>query len=269
MATTLATKRGLAGTWDRGNCFVAFASNGEDNRRGFVCLRVPSRYAHVLAPVNLPNYITLTRIFSVPVLIWILSSRLFTGNNGHRELLASAVFIAASITDGIDGYLARRRGQITTMGMLLDPLADKLLICAAFITLVQFNPRIVPAWIAVVIIGREFLVNGLRAIAASEGFTIEASELGKLKMVVQIVCVAAAILDHRWLYWDFGIGILSLDLVAKMSIWFMVALSLVSAIDYFVAFWSKIDRTVSMRQRRRRRAFVLSRRRKTDVPATQ
>ncbi|MFB3917137.1 MAG: CDP-diacylglycerol--glycerol-3-phosphate 3-phosphatidyltransferase [Terriglobales bacterium] len=219
--------------------------------------------------MNLPNYITLTRIFSVPVLIWILSSSRFSGNSGHRELLASAVFIAASITDGIDGYLARRRGQITTMGMLLDPLADKLLICAAFITLVQFNPKIVPAWIAVVIIGREFLVNGLRAIAASEGFTIEASELGKLKMVVQIVCVAAAILDHRWTVWDLGVGILDLDLVAKMSIWFMVALSLVSAIDYFVAFWSKIDRTVTMRQRRRRRAFVLSRRRKNDVPATQ
>jgi len=219
--------------------------------------------------VNLPNYITLTRIFSVPVLIWILSSSRFTGSNGHRELLACALFIAASITDGIDGYLARKRGQITTMGMLLDPLADKLLICAAFITLVQFNPRIVPAWVAVVVIGREFLVNGLRAIAASEGFTIEASELGKLKMVVQIVSVAAAILDHSWKVWPIGRFVLDLDLVAKMSMWFMVTLSLVSAIDYFVAFWSKIDRTVTLRQRRRRRAFVLSRRRKDDVPATQ
>ena len=111
------------------------------------------------------------------------------------------LFIAASITDGIDGYLARKRGQITTMGMLLDPLADKLLIAAAFVTLVQFNPSLVPAWIAVVIIGREFLVSGLRSIAASEGFTIEASELGKFKMVVQIVSVVAVILDHRWKEW--------------------------------------------------------------------
>ena len=107
-------------------------------------------------------------------------------------------FIAASLTDAIDGYLARRRAQVTTMGMLLDPVADKLLIAAAFITLVQFNPRIVPAWMAVIIIGREFLVSGLRSIAASEGFTIQASDLGKLKMVVQIFSVVAAIIDHHW-----------------------------------------------------------------------
>ena len=128
----------------------------------------------------------------------------FSGFSGEQELLASALFIAASITDGIDGYLARRRGQITTMGMLLDPLADKLLIAAAFIALVQFNPSLVPAWIAVVIIAREFLVSGLRSIAASEGFTIEASELGKFKMLVQIVSVVAVILDHRWKEWPVG-----------------------------------------------------------------
>ena len=108
-----------------------------------------------------------------------MSSSRFNSTNGERELLASFVFIAASLTDAIDGYLARRRAQVTTMGMLLDPVADKLLIAAAFITLVQFNPRIVPAWMAVIIIGREFLVSGLRSIAASEGFTIQASELGK------------------------------------------------------------------------------------------
>ena len=126
--------------------------------------------------MNLPNSITLVRILSIPVLIWVLSSSRFTSANGEKEIIAAALFIAASITDGIDGFLARRRGQITTMGMLLDPLADKLLIAAAFVTLVQFNPRLVPAWIAVVIIGREFLVSGLRSIAASEGFTIEASD---------------------------------------------------------------------------------------------
>ena len=105
--------------------------------------------------VNLPNYITLTRIAAIPLLIWILCTPRFSGEQtGEREILASVVFILASITDGIDGYLARRRGQITTMGMLLDPLADKLLIAAAFITLVQFNPALVPAWMAVVIIGR-------------------------------------------------------------------------------------------------------------------
>ena len=221
--------------------------------------------------MNLPNSITLSRIFSIPLLIWILTTSRFSSLDGTKELLASAVFIAAAITDGIDGYLARKRGQITTMGMLLDPLADKLLIAAAFIVLVQFNPSLVPAWIAVVIIGREFLVSGLRSIAASEGFTIEASDLGKFKMVVQIVSVVAVILDHRWKEWPIGPYIFSVHWVAFLAIWFMVVLSLVSAFDYFKAFWSKIDRSAV---RSRRRAFVLSRRRKNnvaaknDVPAT-
>ena len=130
--------------------------------------------------MNLPNYITLTRIASVPLLIWILISPRFSSVHGEKELLASTVFILASITDGIDGYLARKRGQISTMGMLLDPLADKLLIAAAFITLVQFNPAMVPAWMAVVVIAREFLVSGLRSIAASEGFTIEVKRAGNI-----------------------------------------------------------------------------------------
>jgi CDP-diacylglycerol---glycerol-3-phosphate 3-phosphatidyltransferase len=215
--------------------------------------------------VNLPNYITLTRIFSIPLLIWILSSARFQSLDGEKELLASALFICASITDGIDGYLARKRGQITTIGMLLDPLADKLLIAAAFITLVQFNPSLVRAWIAVVIVGREFLVSGLRSIAASEGFTIEASDLGKFKMLVQIVSVVAVILDHRWKEWRIGRYVFPVHWIAVVAIGFMVFLSLVSAFDYFYAFWTKIDRQVV---KRRRRAFVLSRRRKRDVPVT-
>jgi CDP-diacylglycerol---glycerol-3-phosphate 3-phosphatidyltransferase len=216
--------------------------------------------------VNLPNYITLTRIFSVPVLIWILSSSRFAGGiHGEREWLASAVFIAASITDGLDGYLARKRRQITPIGMLLDPLADKLLIAAAFITLVQFNPSVVPAWMAVVIVGREFLVSGLRSIAAQQGFTIDASDLGKVKMVVQIVVVVLCILDHRWMEWAVGSYFFPIHVLARVGIWFMVTLSLVSAIDYFAGFWSKIDRQVVRRQRR---AFVLSRRRKRDVAIT-
>ncbi len=215
--------------------------------------------------MNLPNYITLTRIFSIPVLIWILSSSYFSDTNGNRELLASAVFIAASITDAIDGYLARKRAQVTTVGMLLDPVADKLLIAAAFITLVQFNPRIVPAWMAVIIIGREFLVSGLRSIAASEGFTIEASDLGKMKMLVQIVSVVAAIVDHHWAHLPWYFLSLPVHPIALASIWIMVGLSLVSAIDYFVAFWNKINR--HSEKRRKRRSFVLSRRRKrNDVP---
>ncbi len=215
--------------------------------------------------MNLPNYITLTRIASIPLLIWILCSPRFSDNSGERELLASTVFILASITDGIDGYLARKRGQITTMGMLLDPLADKLLIAAAFVTLVQFNPALVPAWMAVVIIGREFLVSGLRSIAASEGFTIQASELGKFKMLVQIISVVAVILAHHWREWPvYGIYIFPVYWIAFLAIWFMVVLSLISAADYFIAFWSRIDRQAV---KRRRRTFVLARRRKSDVQA--
>ena len=122
----------------------------EDNQ---VSARDISRATLLL--VNLPDSITLARICMIPLLMWVLLTTHLSSANGEKEILASALFIAASITDGIDGYIARRRGQITTMGILLDPLADKLLI-AAFITLVQFNPRLVPAWIAVVIIGREF-----------------------------------------------------------------------------------------------------------------
>ena len=212
--------------------------------------------------MNLPNYITLSRIFTIPVLIWILSSKFFSQQTGEKEVVAASLFLLASITDALDGYLARRRGQVSTVGMLLDPLADKLMITAAFVTLVQFNPRIVPAWMAVIIIGREFLVSGLRSIAAQQGFTIEASELGKFKMVVQIISVTAAIVDARWAVWNMHGFIFPVELIARVSIWFMVALSLISAVDYFVAFWKKIDRRV-----RRRRAFVLSRRKRNLLAA--
>src|SRR5438093_8723820 len=173
--------------------------------------------------MNLPNYITMSRIACVPLLIWVLTSRFFNAQNGERELAASGLFIMASLTDGVDGYLARRRGQITTMGMLLDPLADKLLITAAFITLVQFNPRIVPAWVAVIVIGREFLVSGLRSIGAAQGFTMEASDLGKFKMVVQIISVCAAILDHRFRTVALPGGLVfPVEILAHMAVWFMV-----------------------------------------------
>src|SRR5215831_10967295 len=150
--------------------------------------------------------------------MWVLTTTRFSGAGGGKELLAAALFIAASITDGIDGYLARKRGQITTIGILLDPLADKLLIAAAFV------------------------------------------------MLVQIISVVAVILDHRWKEWPiYGSYFFPVHVIAQAAIGFMVFLSLLSATDYFVAFWSKIDRQVV---KRRRRAFVLSRRRKHNVPAT-
>lgn len=213
--------------------------------------------------MNLPNSITLSRICCVPLLIWMLSPVFpFKGPNGEQEIAASLVFILASITDGVDGYLARKRGQITTMGMLLDPLADKLMITAAFICLVQFNPHIMKAWIAVLVIGREFLVSGLRSIASAEGFTIEASNLAKLKTVIQIVSVVAVILDRRWFEWHFGWFILPVEWTAIAAIYFMALVSIISAVDYFVGFWRKIDHAAA----NRRAGLVLSRRKK-EMPA--
>jgi len=217
--------------------------------------------------LNLPNSITLTRIASVPLLIWALSPKFPThGFPGEQEIFASAIFILASITDGVDGYLARRRGQITTLGILLDPLADKLMVAAAFILLVQYNPRVMHPWIAVLVIGREFLVSGLRSIASSEGFTIEASELGKLKTVTQIVAVVAAILNHRWDYWDFWGFPVGVHLIAVTAVYWMTAVSIISAVDYFVGFWNKVDRVSD--KRRKRRTSILSRKKKNEVVPT-
>jgi CDP-diacylglycerol---glycerol-3-phosphate 3-phosphatidyltransferase len=218
--------------------------------------------------VNLPNSITLSRIATVPVLIWVLSPKFpMHGTNGAQEIIASSLFILASITDGLDGYLARRRGQITTLGMLLDPLADKLMVTAAYIILVSYNPRVVPPWIAVVIIGREFLVSGLRSIAASEGFTIDASEIGKLKTVIQIVSVVAAILNHRWDVWNFPGWPIGVHLIAITAIYWMTVVSIISAVDYFVGFWKKIDHASD--RRRKRRSLVLSRKKRTVAPTAQ
>jgi CDP-diacylglycerol--glycerol-3-phosphate 3-phosphatidyltransferase len=215
--------------------------------------------------VNLPNSITMSRIVAVPVLIWMLSPRFpIHGAWGEQEILASIFFVLISITDGVDGFLARKRGQVTTMGMLLDPLADKLLISAGFITLVEFNPHIVKAWITILVIGREFLVTGLRSIASSEGFTIQASDLGKLKTVIQIFTIVAAILDHRWHQWLFGWFIVPVDWIATAAIYFMAMVSLISAADYFVGFWKKIDHAS---EDRRKPSFVLSRNPRPAMPS--
>ncbi len=199
----------------------------------------------------------------IPLLLWILSQHFpWQGPNGEQEILASVLFILASITDGVDGYLARKRGQITTMGMLLDPLADKVMVTAALIALVAYNPDVVKVWIAVVIIGREFLISGLRSIASSEGFTIQASDLGKLKTVIQIVSVVSAILAHHWYQWHFGVLIVPVQWIAVAAIYFTVLVSTISAIDYFVGFWKQIDHA----SKDRRKSFVLTRRKSVDTP---
>jgi CDP-diacylglycerol---glycerol-3-phosphate 3-phosphatidyltransferase len=205
--------------------------------------------------MNLPNSITLSRIAMIPLFLWILSPHFPWQGGGQQEIAASVLFVLASITDGLDGYLARKRGQITTMGMLLDPLADKIMVTAALIQLVAYNPDVVKVWIAVVIIGREFLISGLRSIASSEGFTITASELGKLKTVMQIVSVISAILAHRWDHWQIGVVVIPVKWYAVAAIYFTVVVSTISAVDYFVGFWKKIDHAA----RDRRKAAVLSR----------
>jgi CDP-diacylglycerol---glycerol-3-phosphate 3-phosphatidyltransferase len=146
--------------------------------------------------------------------------------------------------------------------MLLDPLADKIMVTAALIQLVSYTPQIVKVWIAVVIISREFLISGLRSIAASEGFTIAASELGKLKTVVQIVAVVAAILAHRWDHWQFGVLVIPVKWYAIAAVYFTVLVSSISAIDYFVGFWKKIDHAS---RDRRKTSAVLSRGRSASI----
>ena len=198
----------------------------------------------------------MSRILMIPLLLWILSPHYpWRGHSGEQEVAASILFVLASITDGLDGYLARKRGQITTMGMLLDPLADKIMVTAALIALVAYNPQVVKVWIAVVIIAREFLISGLRSIASSEGFTIQASDLGKLKTFMQIFAVVSAILAHHWYQWVFGVVVVPVEWIAVAAIYFTVLVSTISAIDYFVAFWKQIDHA----SKDRRKTFVLSR----------
>ena len=205
--------------------------------------------------MNLPNSITLSRIAMIPLLLWILSTHFPWRAYGEQEILASSLFVLASITDGLDGYLARKRAQITTMGMLLDPIADKIMVTAALVALVNYNPQVIKVWIVVVIIGREFLISGLRSIASSEGFTIQASDLGKLKTVIQIVAVVSAILAHRWYQWNFGGFIVPVEWTAITAIYFATLVSVISAVDYFIGFWKKIDHAAADR----RKSFILTR----------
>ncbi len=192
--------------------------------------------------MNFPNLLTILRIFFVPLLIAALVQQNLrvdiSGFHVSNVSLALLIFLAAALTDMLDGYLARKWGQITTVGTLLDPIADKLLISAALIALVQVG--VVPAWIVILIIAREFAVSGLRSIAASVGYTIRASELGKTKMVMQVAGVALIMLSiHRiWL-----------RQFAMWWMWAVVVFTMASAVDYFLKFWRKVDYDVKRRRR--------------------
>ncbi|MFN7920793.1 MAG: CDP-diacylglycerol--glycerol-3-phosphate 3-phosphatidyltransferase [Bryobacteraceae bacterium] len=209
--------------------------------------------------MNIPNSLTLLRIFFVPLLVAALVQESvsfeFHGLILTNELLALAIFLAAAATDLLDGYLARRWQQITTVGTLLDPIADKLLISAALISLVQV--QLLPGWMAIFIIGREFAVSGLRSIAASAGYTIKASDLGKTKMLSQVVAVSLLLLSPRYP---------SLKSTAMMWMWIVVFFSVLSAVFYFAKFWRKVDDRIKLR--RRRELLVLERKRQRQMAAT-
>jgi len=156
----------------------------------------------------------------------------------HFEFFGVLILLAAAATDWADGYFARRHAQVTTLGILLDPIADKLLISAAFISLVDMH--LVPGWMVVIIIGREFTILGLRNIASAEGFTIAASALGKTKMVLQVCAVAVLIAGARHP---------SLKPFAKVLLWLVVVSALVSAAQYFHQFWNKLDDRIKQRRK--------------------
>ncbi|HVQ64796.1 MAG TPA: CDP-diacylglycerol--glycerol-3-phosphate 3-phosphatidyltransferase [Terriglobia bacterium] len=197
--------------------------------------------------MNLPNALTLVRIFAVPLLVTLLMTK-------DHMLIAALIFLAASLTDLLDGYLARKRGQITTLGVLLDPVADKLLISSAFISLIQYE--IVPSWMVVIIVGREFAVSGLRSIASTQGFAISASELGKIKMVAQVAAITLLILGHQEipLLYPFG----------QFALYVVVLFAIVSAIDYFRTFWNQIDGRFKAQERQR--SILNQKRARRDVP---
>ena len=192
--------------------------------------------------MNVPNTLTLLRIFFVPLLVAALVSEDLRIEAGPLSIsnhqLALLIFLAAAFTDLLDGYLARRWNQITTVGMLLDPVADKLLVSAALISLVYVHS--VPAWMAVLIIGREFAVSGLRSIAAAEGYTIAASDLGKTKTATQVLAIALVLASR---------DAPQLAVWAQAALWGTMLFALVSAADYFYKFWSRLDESIKARRR--------------------
>lgn len=175
-----------------------------------------------MVPLNIPNALTMLRILAVPVVVVAL-----LGEVPNGDLLAGVVFAVAAFTDGLDGYIARRQGEETTFGKLMDPLADKLLIVAALISLVSLDR--LQAWIAMVIIARELAVTGLRAVAVEDGVVIAASRLGKLKTALQVAAV---------------IGLIAADpapLGVDLLVYAALAVTLISGADYFFGVRRRIE----------------------------
>lgn len=180
--------------------------------------------------MNLPTYLTLGRICLVPLVVVFLISA-----ESIHSLVAAILFGAAALTDWLDGLLARRRRQVTILGKLLDPVADKLLVAAALISLVQVGR--VEAWIVVLIIGREFAVTGLRGISASQGVVVAASDLAKYKTASQYLAVILLILEK-----NVPVGLeAEYAYISRGMLWAALTLTVVSGFDYFVRFYRGSD----------------------------
>lgn len=185
--------------------------------------------------MNLPNKITLSRICLIPLFIIVLSvpfawgeMRLGSVTLPVTHFVAALIFLVASLTDWIDGHLARKYQLITNMGKFLDPLADKLLVSAAFILLVELD--LAPAWIVILIISREFAVTGLRLVASGEGIVLAASNMGKLKTTSQILAIVLLLMhNYPFAYVNFPLHIIMLYIALILTTW--------SGIDYFVKNW--------------------------------
>lgn len=172
--------------------------------------------------MNLANKLTLSRIILIPIFMLVLLVRIPLG-----EYIAAGIFIVAASTDGLDGYIARKRKEITTLGKLMDPLADKLLVSAALICLVELKQ--ISGWIAFLIIAREFFVTGIRAVAAAEGVVIAASPLGKIKTISQIVAISALLLN------DFPLSLITDFPFGKYAIYVAVFFTIWSGADYYLS----------------------------------
>ena len=187
--------------------------------------------------MNLPNTLTLVRIFLVPLLVVVLLTE-FDGPQivgVSKELLGAVIFGIASATDWLDGYFARRRRQITWFGQMMDPVADKLLTSAAFVSLVQLG--LAPAWMVALIIGREIAITGLRSVAHAKGVTIAASPLGKGKMAAQVTAILLLLV---------GSGPLpSLAPLGPPALWVVLVMAVASAIDYYRRFQTLVNARVT------------------------
>jgi len=190
---------------------------------------MPSTQAQIL---NIPNIITMVRIAAIPLLCVLLLSP-------EREagFWAAALFAAASVTDWLDGYLARRMGIVTVFGKFLDPIADKLIVMSALIMILPFGR--VPAWMVLVILGREMIITGLRGIASTEGIVIPASNLGKFKTIFQLVAIIGLLLhyDYRWFFSiDHPLLVVNMHNVGMFYLWIATVITIWSGFDYLHKF---------------------------------